>query len=129
MKEFRNLTHIPKPKLTDVPVRPLLDELVMLHKKELSDKGIEVTIDIQPEQLVLVADKNMIEQVLINLLKNAIQAFDEQPDKAIQLRALPATKVARSFPSRTMARVLSQRHSRRSSSHFSPRRKPVPASD
>ncbi|MBX7126636.1 MAG: GHKL domain-containing protein [Cyclobacteriaceae bacterium] len=92
VKEFRNLTHIPKPRLTDVPVQPLLDELVMLHKKELSDKGIEVTVDIQPEQLILVADKNMIEQVLINLLKNAIQAFDEQPNKAIHLRAFTGDK-------------------------------------
>jgi signal transduction histidine kinase len=33
------------------------------------------------------ADKGMIEQVLINLIKNAIQAFEDQPEKLITLRA------------------------------------------
>jgi len=37
--------------------------------------------------LKIFADKHMIEQVLINLIKNAIQAFDEQDDKHIALNA------------------------------------------
>ncbi len=87
VKEFRNLTHIPKPRLADVPVKPLLEELAMLHKKELADRGITVTTSVEPENLFISADKTMIEQVLINLFKNAIQAFDEQPDKRIDLTA------------------------------------------
>jgi two-component system, NtrC family, nitrogen regulation sensor histidine kinase NtrY len=35
----------------------------------------------------VLADKTMIEQVLINLIKNAIQAFDDQPDKKLELMA------------------------------------------
>jgi nitrogen fixation/metabolism regulation signal transduction histidine kinase len=87
VKEFRNLTHIPKPKLAEVPVKPLLEEMAMLHKKELADRGVVVTCSVEPENLYILADKTMIEQVLINLIKNAIQSFDEQEDKKIDLTA------------------------------------------
>jgi two-component system nitrogen regulation sensor histidine kinase NtrY len=87
VKEFRNLTHIPKPKLAEIPVKPLLEEMAMLHKKELADHGVAISCSADPENLFILADKTMIEQVLINLIKNAIQAFDEQPDKKIELVA------------------------------------------
>ena len=87
VKEFRNLTHVPKPNLTEVIVRDLLDEMAMLHKKELADHGIAISVDLPFNGLVIQADKTMIEQVLINLIKNAIQAFDNQPDKKILLSA------------------------------------------
>lgn len=87
VKEFKNLTHIPKPKLAEIPVKELLEELAILHKKELADHGITISINCNPENLYILADKTMIEQVLINLLKNAIQSFDEQPVKEISLTA------------------------------------------
>ena len=92
VKEFRNLTHIPKPKLTEVGVKNLLEEMAMLHKKELADRGVSISISVDPEQLTISVDKNMIEQVLINLIKNAIQAFDEQTDKRIELTAFASEK-------------------------------------
>lgn len=85
VKEFRNLTHIPKPKLADVAVKPMLTDLALLHRVEASEKGINIEINVKPEQLIIVADKSMIEQVIINLIKNAIQAFDDEPNKTIWL--------------------------------------------
>jgi nitrogen fixation/metabolism regulation signal transduction histidine kinase len=88
VKEFRSLTSIPKPKPVQIDVRILLDELSMLHRKEIMDKSIQLKISVYPEDLTLSADKNMIEQVVINLLKNAIQAFDETTeDRQIEMRA------------------------------------------
>ncbi len=92
VKEFRNLTQIPKPKLAEVPVKELLEELALLHKKELADQSINVSIEVKPENLFILADKTMIEQVLINLIKNAIQAFDEQVDRRIELTAFSNEK-------------------------------------
>jgi nitrogen fixation/metabolism regulation signal transduction histidine kinase len=87
VREFKNLTHVPQPRLVQVEVKPLLEELAMLHKKELADHGIVVELKLQSEDLKVSADKTMIEQVLINLIKNAIQAFDSQMDKKIILSA------------------------------------------
>jgi len=92
VKEFRNLTHIPKPKLAEVSVKKLLDEMAILHKKELADHGITISVSVEPEHLTISVDKNMIEQVLINLIKNAIQAFDEQPEKRIDIKAFASEK-------------------------------------
>ncbi len=92
VKEFRNLTHIPKPKLADVPLKELLDEMALLNKKELADHDINIKVDVNPVELIIRADKTMIEQVLINLIKNAIQSFDEQSDKVIELHAYTSEK-------------------------------------
>lgn len=92
VKEFRNLTHIPKPKLAHVPLKELLEEMALLHKKELTDHAITIKVDVSPTELIVIADKTMIEQVLINLIKNAIQSFDEQPNKVIELRAYSSEK-------------------------------------
>ncbi|MEJ7646809.1 MAG: ATP-binding protein [Chryseolinea sp.] len=87
VKEFRSLTSIPKPKPTQIDVRTLLEELTMLHKRDLADRNIQLMISVYPEDLTITADKNMVEQVLINLLRNAIQAFDEQENKLIDIKA------------------------------------------
>lgn len=87
VKEFRSLTSIPKPKPVQIPVRVLLEELAMLHRKELMEKNIRLSINVYPDDLTITADKNMIEQVTINLIKNAIQAFENGEDKCIELKA------------------------------------------
>jgi two-component system, NtrC family, nitrogen regulation sensor histidine kinase NtrY len=87
VKEFRSLTAIPKPKPVQISVKTLLEELTMLHRKELMEKSIHLKISVYPEDLTISADKNMIEQVVINLIKNAIQAFEEQDEKNIELKA------------------------------------------
>jgi len=87
VKEFRSLTSIPKPRPVEIDVRNLLDELSMLHRRELQERNIELRLSVYPEDLTLSADKNMIEQVLINLLKNAIQAFEDLDDRQIEIKA------------------------------------------
>ena len=61
--------------------------MAVLHKKELADRKIKISLTVDPDQLKITADKTMIEQVLINLIKNAMQAFDEQEDRTIALKA------------------------------------------
>lgn len=88
VKEFRSLTHIPKPRLQTFLVCTLLDEICMLHKNELAEKNIKLEVNIDPPDLTLLADRGLTEQVLINLVKNAIQAFDEeQEEKVITVKA------------------------------------------
>lgn len=87
VREFKNLSQRPQPNLTTVPVKKLLEEMSILQKKELKDSGITISTTIDPEDLSIQADKSMIEQVLINLIKNAMQAFSNQEKKCIQLKA------------------------------------------
>jgi two-component system, NtrC family, nitrogen regulation sensor histidine kinase NtrY len=87
VKEFRSLTHIPKPKPQTFLVCSLLDEIAILYKKELTEKSIHLKIEIDPPDLIVLADRGLIEQVLINLVKNAIQSFDDQEHRQITIRA------------------------------------------
>jgi two-component system nitrogen regulation sensor histidine kinase NtrY len=87
VKEFRSLTHIPKPKAVSIKACALFDEIAMLHKKELIEKNIKLESSVEPTDMTVTADKIMTEQVLINLVKNAIQSFEDQENKTITLRA------------------------------------------
>ncbi|MGE0588352.1 MAG: PAS domain-containing sensor histidine kinase [Cyclobacteriaceae bacterium] len=87
VREFKNLSQTPQPTLAPVNVKKLLEEMAVLQKKELSDSEINISVSVEPSDLVISADKNMIEQVLINLIKNAMQAFSEQTEKCIELKA------------------------------------------
>jgi two-component system, NtrC family, nitrogen regulation sensor histidine kinase NtrY len=86
VKEFRSLTHIPKPKPVSISVKTLFEEVAMLHKQEAAERNIKVECSVDPQDLTLMADKIMTEQVLINLLKNALQAFEDQENKTVVLK-------------------------------------------
>jgi len=86
VQDFRNLTHIPKPKLSNIEVECLLNEMLVLLKTDIEKNQVQVSVRLDPKDLTLQADKELIEQVLINLIKNAIQSFDEdQTNKLIEL--------------------------------------------
>lgn len=87
VREFKNLSQRPQPNLAPIKVKKLLEEMAVLQKKELIDGGIKIVVNIDPPDLTISADKSMIEQVIINLVKNAMQAFSEQKEKNILLKA------------------------------------------
>ena len=56
---------------------------------------MNIHVDVDPDDLILYADENLISQVILNLLKNAIQAIgDEQTNGLILLRARSDEKEA-----------------------------------
>lgn len=86
VQDFRNLTHIPKPKLSILKVKEMVDQIMMLMQQEVAKEQVTLSTSIEPEDLTINADKELIEQVLINLLKNAVQSFDEHTNKLVQVR-------------------------------------------
>ena len=78
--EYRKLTKIPTPKMEDVLVNELIENVEQLWKPELEKKQIKFTKHLTDENLRITADPNLIEQVLINLVKNSIQAFENIAD-------------------------------------------------
>ena len=63
--------------------------MVELARHQYPDSHITFHSHITPDDLILYADENLISQVLINLLKNAIQAIEaaEIPEGIITLHA------------------------------------------
>jgi len=84
---YRNLTKIPKPDFEIVSVEQLFKRLYKLFKNEIEKNTIEFRIDVKPASLEITADPAMIEQVLINLILNAMHALGECKERCIHLHA------------------------------------------
>jgi len=71
---YKEFTHIPKPKFRLVTVASLTDGIVKLLKSDLKSKEIDFQVKIDQPHLKISIDPELIEMVLINLIKNASQA-------------------------------------------------------
>lgn len=91
VESYRDLTRIPKPHFTIFAINDLFDNLKGLMKEEMTQLKINFQTHINPEHLELSADEQLIEQVMINLLKNSIQALEKTEDPRIELNAFTDT--------------------------------------
>ena len=83
VENYRKLTRLPQPVLQPIALKPMLTSLQQLT----SSYGISFTFDVYPEQLILKADKGMVEQLLLNLLKNAKEACEGIENPIIEIKA------------------------------------------
>jgi nitrogen fixation/metabolism regulation signal transduction histidine kinase len=84
---YRNLNKITSLNLKKVYIRELFGNLYQLMGPNLKQKNIEMEIIIKETDLQLELDVNLIEQVLINLLVNAMEAVKESEHPKISLSA------------------------------------------
>ncbi len=86
---YRNLTRVPLPTFETVDAREMLRRVEMLFRPVFSEKGIDLKMVLPSKPVFLEADSGLIEQVLINLVKNAVEAVageHQQTDPEIILR-------------------------------------------
>ena len=88
---YRNLNRITSLNLGTVYVTELFANLKHLMEPTLAQKGIQLAIHSKDQNLSLQADPDLLDQALINLLVNAIEAVKESPAPAISLSASRAT--------------------------------------
>jgi two-component system nitrogen regulation sensor histidine kinase NtrY len=84
---YRNLNKITKLNLKKVLVRDLFESLYQLMQPTLDQKKIEMDIILKDTSLQLEADTSLIEQVLINLVVNAMEAVKDRAEARIILSA------------------------------------------
>jgi two-component system nitrogen regulation sensor histidine kinase NtrY len=84
---YRNLNKITTLSLKKVYARDLFENLHHLMQPTLEQKNIEIEIILKDPDLSLEADTNLIEQVLINLVVNAVEAVKDRPEPRITLSA------------------------------------------
>ncbi|EXY65624.1 sensor histidine kinase [Bacteroides fragilis] len=86
VESYRRFTRIPTPEPSLFYVKAFIDRMVELARHQNKCDNITFHIDITPADLIVYADENLISQVVINLLKNAIQAIDTQADGKIEIQ-------------------------------------------
>ena len=84
---YRDYTSIPEPVLSVFTVQPFLENISTLLKTELSKHRIKIKILTQPPDLRITADKEQIQMILINLIKNAREALAQAEDKTIIIQS------------------------------------------
>jgi len=82
---YREYTSLPQPKLKTVRVKDLIEKVTQLLKPDFKKKNIQLITHCDSEYLTVQSDEEMIEQVLINLIKNAIEAADHDDLARIEI--------------------------------------------
>ena len=89
MANFADVVRLPQPKKELTDVHALLNDLHRLLKPELENRHIRFTTKLAPEPLQADLDKNQMEQVLLNIFKNAIEAIHENGEIGVQTQVHP----------------------------------------
>jgi len=83
---FADFVRIPPPELRPVSLPDLVRDLLLLLRTELEGRAIRTVIEIEDDLELIPIDKNQIEQVLMNVLKNAIEAIGRDGTIAVQVK-------------------------------------------
>ena len=87
VESYRQFTHIPTPAPTLFYVRALVERAVRLVQGGPEHARIDFRWSVEPEDMLLHADENLVGRVLNNLLKNAVEAVGEETDGWVEIRA------------------------------------------
>lgn len=87
VNSYRNMTLIPEPMFSILSLSEFFMRVETLMKPRLSDCSIRFERIVEPETLELTADRNLMEQVMINLVLNAIHAVNGRKEPRILISA------------------------------------------
>jgi signal transduction histidine kinase len=84
----KSLSQIPKPNIRKVPVKELFDRITFLYQSKFKESGVQFEELIVSDDLYIEVDLELIEQVLINLIQNALEAMQETLHPRLSLKAV-----------------------------------------
>ncbi|WP_447764672.1 sensor histidine kinase [Sphingopyxis panaciterrae] len=84
VERYRELLTIPQPEPSPVELAPFMEELARLARR--FDQRVDVRVTTERPQGTATTDRELIEQALLNLLKNAIEAARDHPLPAVAFR-------------------------------------------
>lgn len=87
VKAYSSLTQTAKPVIEQVRIEELFTRVYTLLRPGIDKKGIRITVLFLQEDLCLMADPQLMEQVLINLILNAVDALENSDNPVIEVTA------------------------------------------
>jgi signal transduction histidine kinase len=82
---YKDLTRMPQPVFMNIRLIDLFDQVSILMKKTLDKQKITFEVYSEGPELDVYADKDMILQILINLIANARDALERKKNKKIRM--------------------------------------------
>jgi nitrogen fixation/metabolism regulation signal transduction histidine kinase len=83
---YRQITRLAPPEKKRVALTDLFDTITRLAGAEWQDDRVSLSTNVEPSGLHVYADRDLLEPVLLNLLRNAWQATQEKEQPRIELR-------------------------------------------
>jgi nitrogen fixation/metabolism regulation signal transduction histidine kinase len=80
---YRELLNVPQPVLAKVGVAETLHSIEKLMSNELD--GVQVVVDVTPKSLEVYADSALLDQVLVNLVRNGLDAMNAVSEPRLDL--------------------------------------------
>lgn len=80
---YGELARVPEPNLKKINLKPLIEDILTLLEADFKSKNIKIINKV--EDIFLEIDPELIEQVVINILKNAKEALIDRQNPAILL--------------------------------------------
>ncbi len=74
VESYRNLTHLPAPLKKVLYLKDVVARVFKLSRQQMFMSGISCSYEENPADVMIYADEDLIFQILINMLKNAVQA-------------------------------------------------------
>jgi two-component system, NtrC family, nitrogen regulation sensor histidine kinase NtrY len=85
VESYRKLTRLPKPDKKIFKVEELVNRMKVLYSSLGNSDRVKLTVAVNPPEMELFADENLISQVLLNLLKNALEALNWEAGGMIRI--------------------------------------------
>lgn len=85
-ESYRQYSGLKQPEFKYFSLTDLIESIQVLYQEILQEQQIRFSTDFFQSQIQIYADENMLSQVLINLLKNSIQALTEQSEREIHIK-------------------------------------------
>ncbi len=82
---YKDFTQIPEPQFSLVLMEEVIGRVVQLMQSEFKNRGISLHYKVTTPSLKITIDVELIEMVLINLLKNALQAVEGQENGKVEV--------------------------------------------
>ncbi|MDX5347732.1 MAG: ATP-binding protein, partial [Hymenobacteraceae bacterium] len=87
VENYRRLTHVPQPHKQVLAVQELFKRVQHLLEPQLINHQVKLLIEEPPQDLTIFADPELIEQVLINLVKNGMEACSQSHEPCVEVVA------------------------------------------
>ena len=86
VQAYGTLTNLPRPNFSDVVVATLFERVHALLAPALKAEGVALEVEVREPGLSVRADPQQLEQVLINLVRNAAEALTGRAEGRVVLR-------------------------------------------
>ncbi len=83
---YRKMTKVPPPEYQRMPIAAIFDNMTQLFAEQCKEKNIALMADVLPKSLAINADPELIDQAVINLIKNAVEVVSDQGEGKITLK-------------------------------------------